>query len=211
MIVDINLLCFGEIMIEYVAGNKTAIILLHEIYGLNRFIMDTALQYHSEGYDVHCPNLLKDDTVFQYEESEAAYRTFIEMAGFEGYKEINKLAFHLKTTYSKLLLVGFSVGATIAWRCSEYTVYDGIMCCYGSRIRDYLMVKPTCPTLVTFAKYDSFDVAGTAMKVQKIKGTSVEILDAGHGFADMYSKGYSYVEKQVLDQNRKRFWDLCIK
>lgn len=182
-----------------------AIIVLHEIYGINNFIMDVCHQYYAEGYDVYCPDLLNFGKAFLYSEAKAAYSTFVSSVGFEVYKEINALASSIKTAYSKIMIIGFSVGATIAWRCSEQILYDGIICCYGSRIRDYLMLNPKCPVLLVFAKYDSFDVAETKIQLQNKKNTSIEILEASHGFIDSYSNNYNCQEAKTFNQLRKAF------
>ena len=192
-------------LIAHVGGNKIAIIVLHEIYGINNFILDICRQYYTEGYDVYCPNLLSSEKAFPYSEVEEAYNFFINMVSFEVYKEINNFAYDLKKTYSKIFIIGFSVGATIAWKCSEQILYDGIICCYGSRIRDYLSTNPKCSVLLVFAKYDSFDVPKTIMQLQCKKNIVLEILDANHGFVDSYSKNYSYSETEMFNKLRKAF------
>lgn len=143
-------------MKQYIGGGAAAIIVLHEIYGINNFIADQCRAYRAEGYDVYCPNLLGREAVYAYEESQAAYHSFIETVGFGVYGRINALAANLKARYQTVLAVGFSVGATIAWRCGgESAALDGILCCYGSRTRDYVSVSPICPALLIFAKNDS--------------------------------------------------------
>ncbi len=198
-------------MIQYRNGNKTAIIVLHEIYGVNDFMMDVCHQYHAEGYDVYCPNLLSLQTAFPYANAQEAYNTFMHTVGFDAYKEINRLASNLSADYSKLFLVGFSVGATIAWRCSEAMLYDGIVCCYGSRIRDFLMVEPRCPVLLVFAKYDAFDVTGCIRQLQSKKNTEIELLEAGHGFVDAHSESYCHPASKKFNQLRKTFLSNCTK
>ncbi|MDI5811330.1 DUF535 family protein, partial [Salmonella enterica subsp. enterica serovar Anatum] len=41
-----------------------------------------------------------------------------------------------------------SVGATLAWLSAASGLCDGVVCYYGSRIRQYLHLAPLCPTLV---------------------------------------------------------------
>lgn len=135
-------------------NKKQAIILLHEIYGVNDFIKKQCQKYQKMGFDIFCPNLL-EHTPFLYEESDEAYNYFIQNVGFDKYTEINNLANSLKKQYNKIFLLGFSAGATIAWRCGENSLYSGIIACYGSRIRDYTDLNPVCPTLLLFAKEDS--------------------------------------------------------
>lgn len=196
-------------LFEYMDGNTTALIILHEIYGINDFIKDSCRQYHEEGYDVFCPNLFCRQAAFPYTKAEEAYHAYRSTVGFDAYREIDLLAAQLKQRYAKVLVLGFSVGATLAWRCSESPFYDGIICCYGSRIRDYLTVAPNCPVLLIFAEQDSFDVAGTAIRLRSKKYTAVERIDGKHGFADCYSENYSQPGAALLDKLRKDFWAAC--
>lgn len=197
-------------MLKYVSGNKTALIFLHEIYGINAFAKDCCQQYHTEGYDVFCPELYGRPITFPYTKADEAYSTFRRAAGFDTYRKINSLASVLRQTYANIVVIGFSVGATVAWRCSETSLYDGMICCYGSRIRDFLTIEPQCPTLLIFAQKDTFDVQGTAAQLCCKNNTLVKVIDGRHGFADHYSENYNYASAKVLDKLRKDFFDSCI-
>lgn len=190
---------------KYINGNCTAIIILHEIYGVNDFIHNIEQQYHLEGYDVFCPNLFKSDVIFSYANSEEAYYAFMEKIGFDAFKKVNNMVNELKLIYQTVCVIGFSVGATLAWRCSENESCDGVICCYGSRIRDYLTVNPKCPVLLAFAKYDSFDVPVVVSQLQDKEQLKIEILDAKHGFIDMFSENYSSLHAQTFDLYRQTF------
>lgn len=198
-------------MIKYINHNKTDIIILHEIYGINQFIKDICFQYHDEGYDIFCPSLFDDKAVFSYTDSQRAYDTFINTIGFDIYTQINKLIDQLKTSYQSVILIGFSIGATIAWRCSETSSCNGVLCCYGSHIRDYLTVIPKYPVLLLFAKYDSFDVISVCNQLQKRNHTKIKIMEANHGFIDSYSSYYSTSQAQLYNLYRKKFLTDCTK
>lgn len=194
-------------MEKYISGNPSALIVLHEIYGVNDFIHNIGQQYHLEGYDVFCPNLFGSDVSFSYADSEEAYHEFMNTVGFEAYLKVDKLVNKLKSSYEKVVIIGFSVGATIAWRCSENISCDGVICCYGSRIRDYLMVNPACSVFLAFAKKDSFDVPAVVQQLQDKELVKIEIMDAKHGFIDMYSENYSASQAQAFNLHRAKFLD----
>ena len=82
------------------------------------------------------------------------------------YKEISGFLNQLKDRYDNVFIIGFSVGATIGWMCCENPLCSGIVACYGSRIRDYTDMNPSCPTLLLFSKEDSFDVHGMVCQLQ---------------------------------------------
>ena len=96
-----------------------------------------------------------------------------------------------------MFVLGFSVGATIAWLCSETSLADGIICCYGSRIRDYLQVKPCCQVLLLFAQYDSFNVQELVNWFKDKKNIAIFSLPAHHGFLDKYNKYYDEKEANI--------------
>lgn len=242
-------------MICYKNGGADAVVVLHEIYGVNAFIQDVCRQYQGEGFDVYCPELLGAGNVFPYEREKGAYGFFMEHVGFGIYKEIKGLVSELKSKYRRVFIAGFSVGAALAWRCAQgedtlaqrceqgedmlaawrcaqheealargserseesgpaeggaakTTAADGIICCYGSRIRDYLNTPPSCPALLLFAEHDSFDVNAV---VSALKGLTapfemrIRVAPARHGFADRYSKNYSAEAERLYLEERKRF------
>lgn len=45
-------------MIKKISNNKSAVIILHEIYGANNFIEDICSEYHMQGFDVFCPDMV---------------------------------------------------------------------------------------------------------------------------------------------------------
>ena len=177
-----------------------AVVVLHEIYGINEFIQGQCRKFREAGYEVLCPNLINMPP-FSYEKSAEAYDYFIKHVGFEVYREIVALVSQLKKKYDHVFIIGFSVGATIAWRCSEYSLCDGIIACYGSRIRDYTDISPLCPTLLLFAKEDSFDILILMSRLREKQNLCINEFDAEHGFMDCYTKHYS-------PQQSKRAQDL---
>lgn len=95
-----------------------------------------------------------------------------------------------------MFIVGFSVGATIAWRCCENYKCDGIICCYGSRIRNYLLLQPDCPVLLLFAEKDSFNVDNVISHLREKPNIQIYKLKAKHGFMDRYSPYFDKVQYQ---------------
>jgi dienelactone hydrolase len=186
-------------MITKISHHQTAMIILHEIYGANRFIEETCSAYHEQGFDLFCPDMLRGES-FAYSEAPEAYRNFMNGVGFDYYKDVERLAARLRRTYPSVFILGFSVGATIAWRCCEDSKCNGIVCCYGSRIRDYLQVRPSCPVLLLFAAHDSFDVDRVILQLQKKSEVETHKMAAGHGFMDPYSP-YSDPEQAQLSKS----------
>ena len=197
-------------MDKKVENRKRAIIVLHEIYGVNNFIQTQCQKFRGLGYDVFCPNLI-DRPPFSYEKSEEAYVFFRKNINFEVYKKVNESINKLKDTYDQVFIMGFSVGATIAWRCCENPLCSGIIACYGSRIRDYAGLTPACPVLLLFAREDSFDVHTLVCQIQDKPYLKILEFDAEHGFMDSYSKHFSFQQSKRAEESIARFIKRCTK
>jgi dienelactone hydrolase len=170
---------------------EAAVVLLHEIYGVNRFIEEAGREFYGWGFDVYCPDLIGSGACYPYSESDQAYVNFLGAGGFEQYVQINNMMRGLKQKYARIILIGFSAGATIAWRCTQSKLCDRMVGVYGSRIRDYREIEPECGSLLLFAdKEKSFDVRKLADDLRNKKNTSVILLEGSHGFMDPYSKSY---------------------
>lgn len=168
-----------------------AVILLHEIYGVNDFMELVASRYRAMGFQVFIYDMFGGKT-FDYEQGDEACRYFYQNVGFDIYRKVENMAKNLKNKFNTVLLVGFSVGATIAWRCCENPLFDGILCHYGSRIRDYSDLTPTSPVLTVFAEQESFDVYALAKIIEKKPQVHSFIAkNVRHGFLDPYSSAYS--------------------
>lgn len=193
-------------MLTYQNNSDTAVIVLHEIYGINRHITKVCQKYSTDGYDVFCPDLLNRGTCFAYSQQEEAYAYFMKNVGFDTAYQINEVIQHIKPDYKRIFLIGFSVGAATAWRCTSSGLCDGMIGYYGSRIRDYLDISPKCPSLLLFANREkSFSVADLAKQLQKKENTTVHILDGNHGFCDPYSGSFNEQSAKEADKLTERF------
>lgn len=175
-------------MMRILNNSDSVIIVVHEIYGVNEH-MRSICQSFSD-FDVICPNLL-EGAPFDYSEEAVAYCNFVDHIGFtNASNKIKNLLFELKDQYKKVYLIGFSIGATIAWLCSEEEYVDGIVGYYGSRIRNYVDISPTCPTLLFFPQEEqAFNVDELIAKLDK-KQIEIHKFNGVHGFSDPYSPNY---------------------
>ncbi|WCN38659.1 dienelactone hydrolase family protein [Aneurinibacillus uraniidurans] len=173
--------------------SDTAIIVVHEIYGINKhmeFICQSLSEYD---FDVLCPNLLERELPFDYSNEENAYSNFMKNVGFtNALVTIKNLLMDIKDEYKKIFVVGFSVGATVAWQCSEEQLVDGIIGYYGSRIRNYMEISPQCPVLLFFPQEEkSFNVDELVLALDNKNKVEVHKLNGKHGFSDPFSLKYN--------------------
>ncbi|WP_408010249.1 dienelactone hydrolase family protein [Pseudalkalibacillus sp. A8] len=177
------------------------IIIVHEIYGINQHMVDLCELLSEQNFDVICPNLLEQEIPFDYSQEVKAYHNFMDNVGFtNGLHKVKNILLDIQDEYSKIFIIGFSVGATVAWLCSEEECVDGIVGYYGSRIRDYVNIYPKCPVLLFFPKAEkSFNVDELVSTLDK-PNINVHICRGEHGFSDPYSSKYN----EELAQNTFR-------
>ncbi|GGA07379.1 hydrolase [Paenibacillus marchantiophytorum] len=169
------------------------VVVLHDIHGITPFIKVTCERIQSTGADVLCPDLYTLVNPFAYNRGDNPHTFFLNNIGFEQPKErILELIHPLRSQYQHIVVLGFSVGATIAWRCSSESLINGVVGYYGSRIRNYMHTQPKCPVLLLFALNEP---AFEPLTIQKSLESMSEHIDtrwydAAHGFAN--SAGDSY-------------------
>ncbi|MFJ8258397.1 dienelactone hydrolase family protein [Peribacillus asahii] len=196
-------------MINIYNKSDTLIIVVHEIYGINHHMKNICKLLSEKDFDVICPNLLKQEAPFEYSQEELAYRNFTENIGFvNASEEIKSLLLDIKDKYKQVYIVGFSVGATIAWLCSEEDCLDGIVGYYGSRIRNYVGIDPLCPTILFFPEREqTFNVDQLISCLEK-KNIEIHKLYGQHGFSDPYSSKY---DKKSAQEAFNRMVDFLLK
>ncbi|WP_078410690.1 dienelactone hydrolase family protein [Priestia abyssalis] len=174
-----------------------AIVLVHEIYGVNKHMKYMQKRLSKLGIHVICPNLLHKENPYTYTEEALAYENFVQNIGFEyGVQQVNQAITELKQEYQRVGVVGFSVGATIAWLCSENKMGDFVIGCYGSRIRNHADIQPSCPTLLIFpTEEQAFDVHNLVetLKKKEYRDLKIKSFPGVHGFIDSFSKNYHEV------------------
>ncbi|USG68353.1 dienelactone hydrolase family protein [Brevibacillus ruminantium] len=188
-------------MIHIEQNAKTLILVVHEIYGINEQMKMICTSLAGRGFDVMCPNLLQHKTAFDYAQEEIAYRHFREEVGFEKAAQfIKSCVREQRARYSSIYLVGFSVGATIAWLCSGEEGIKGVVGFYGSRIRDYAGITPSCSVLLFFPEEEPFFSVDELIAQLKEKEIELYQLPGQHGFADPYSKKYREESAKIAFQ-----------
>lgn len=180
-------------MLQIQNNSNTAIIVLHEIYGINSHISGICNTLADGKNDVLCPNMLLPNQTFSPGEEAAAYSSFMQNIGFSAaQQQVEKLSLEIQKDYKYRFIIGFSIGATLAWLCSQRAgLYSGAVGFYGSRIRDYKNVMPKCPVLLFFPRREeSFDVKHLIHELSGKDNTSIVQVNALHGFANPLSVTY---------------------
>ncbi|MCC9023408.1 dienelactone hydrolase family protein [Bacillus nakamurai] len=178
---------------------KPLVILIHEIYGKNAYMKKIARLVRNAGFDVITPNLLGEREVYGLEEEKTAYDRFVKNRRLEkGEEIIRRLIMEAHEESRVVYLLGFSMGAAIAWICSSMKEVSGAVCYYGSRIRQYPDIEPACPTLLFFPSFEpSFDLPQYIEGIKEKQHPFIRIyqFEGRHGFANPDSV---YFNKQLF-------------
>ncbi|MGE7766325.1 dienelactone hydrolase family protein [Peribacillus sp. NPDC096540] len=187
-------------------NNSKVIIVLHEIYGINQHVKDFCELLSEQNFDVICPNFLQREEPFAYVQEKEAYINFMDNVGFTmASNKIKKIILKANEEYSKIFIIGFSIGATIAWLCSEEVFVDGMVGYYGTRIRDYLEKVPKCPTLLLFPQEEqSVDVDGLVLHLDK-ENIEIHTFNGFHGFSDPFSPKYNKESAEIASSQVIKF------
>lgn len=193
-------------MLTFPNDSAVAVIVLHEIYGINPRMRDVCAGYHALGYTVYCPDMLGTGSAFSYDQRDAAYAYFMANTGFGVAETIGNLAAVLKPRHDRLFLIGYSVGATIAWLAASAAACDAIVCHYGTRIREYAASPPSCPALLILAKEDTaFPVLRAEECFRGAPAVTLAVFAGGHGFCDGYGPAHHSESAIAAGKLARRF------
>jgi len=135
-----------------------------------------------------------------FKDEAEAYSYFVENIGFEKYLSILLKATESVTSAS--VLIGFSIGASVIWKLSEYPSLKHInrgICYYGSQIRNFKQVCPLFKVELIFPKKEPhFNVQELEVELSKKQNVKTIIVDHFHGFMNLYSSNYNqpaYIEQ----------------
>ncbi|CFQ40943.1 Dienelactone hydrolase family [Yersinia frederiksenii] len=191
-------------------ASRYAVVILHEIYGINHHIRREHDKWQGRGFDAYIPALFPHTTPFGYAQQDKAYRHFSENVGFDPTRVVALLT-KLRAKYSKLLVVGYSVGATHAWLAARSDLCDGVICHYGSRIRQYSDIAPPCPALIIIARYEpSFDTLLMQQELEKLPLVQCVMFDTPHGFCDADSPAFNAELAHQASKKAAEFADTII-
>ena len=106
--------------------------------------------------------------------------------------KVSNLIENIAHEYEHIQIIGFSIGATIGWLCSENVFIKKVVSFYGSRIRQYTEIKPTAETILIYGNKEKFfnpiDLKGSLSLHANV---DVKIVEGQHGFADPYSINFN--------------------
>jgi carboxymethylenebutenolidase len=184
----------GHQLDAYVAGKSgsphAAIVLIQEIFGLNKHIRSVADDYATQGFFVIAPALFdraERNLELNYEPADmtkgmdtarkigvdAALKDVAASIGY-AHSELDKV---------KVGVLGYCFGGTLAWLAATRLDPEVAVGYYGGRIAQFATETPRCPVMLHFGAKDPHIPAS---EIRKIKTAHPDLplfmYEAGHGF-----------------------------
>ncbi|MFY8136101.1 MAG: dienelactone hydrolase family protein [Aquimonas sp.] len=177
----------GAHLAEPAGSPRAGLVLIQEIFGVNRHIRAVAEQWAGLGYAVIAPQLIdfvEPDVELDYTaEGVARGRTYMADVGFDRcVAGCAAAAEALRARGLKVGALGFCIGGSIAFLCCTRLGLPAVSY-YGGRTLPFLHERPQAPLLLMFGAQDPL-IPPEAVQVHRkaVPQARIEVFDAGHGF-----------------------------
>ena len=178
--------------------SRATVLLLHEIYGITENLRYLAALLEQQGYRVLLPSFYPENHFFADEQQAYAYflqHVDIETASVDLQHIISRLS------PAPVILIGFSIGATLAWLQAQNPHIQGVVAIYGSRIRHYTCLTPSVPCRLFFCHEKHFDVQHTMQLLAQSPLTQCSWIHGEHGLYShdaWHSHDINAINQQII-------------
>lgn len=188
---------------------RGGIVVIQEVFGVNRHIRSVCEGFAAEGYVVIAPALfdrLERGVELDYDEASLARGRELRTAlGWQAPVMDVAAAIALLAQQSKVGTVGYCWGASVTWLSATRLDVAGAVCYYGAQIVDFCEEQPRCPVLLHFGEADPLI---PLQNVQRIRDAHPELAvhryPAGHGFncdarSDFHPESAQLARRRTLE------------
>jgi carboxymethylenebutenolidase len=165
------------------------LVVVQEIFGVNRHIRSVADSYARDGFLAVAPALfdrVERDVELGYEGADMEKaRSFIPKLNLENALSdvAAAMQYARRETGKKTGVIGYCWGGTLAWLAATRLHADAAVGYYGGQIGKFAQENPAAPVMLHFGKQDQHI---PPEEVQKVHAAHPEVqifwYDAGHGF-----------------------------
>lgn len=168
---------------------KGGVVIIQEIFGVNKHIKEVCDGYAKDGYIAIAPALfdrVERDLELGYvpEDQEKGKATRGKLDWDNSLNDAQAAAEAIRGDAGKVGIIGYCFGGSVAWIAATRGNFDASVSYYGGNAADFADEKPKCPIICHIGKEDK---GIGPEKVEKIKAgqpqVPVYLYDgAGHGF-----------------------------
>ena len=167
---------------------RGAVVVIQEIFGVNKHIKSVADGYAADGYLVIAPAMFDRlqrgyDTGYTPPEIEAR-RALMQKADWKQTMQDAAAAVEAAKAGGKVGIVGYCWGGTLAWLAATRLSVDCAVGYYGSMTIDFIDETPACPVTMMLGETDA---SFPPENIEAIRARHPDVVvftyPAGHGFA----------------------------
>jgi carboxymethylenebutenolidase len=229
---DMEVEVHGESMPAYLATPEDhpragGVVLIHEIFGLNKSMRATADRFAEAGFLTICPNLtwrqgnaeeLEPGTEEALEEGR---RRMAELTDDQMLDDIKAAVLHLREMEEcngRVATVGYCMGGRLAWLMGCRGDTQANVAYYGTRIERHLgeCVRLSRPFMMHIGEKDPFIPAEARERIKErlcpVAGMSFHTYpDVGHGFARPGATGAEAQAAELANRRTVDFLNLNLR
>jgi dienelactone hydrolase len=180
------------------------LIIVSDVFGKTaalQSLSDTLAEITHNEVDIVDPY---EGKMMNFAHEQEAYDSFIQHTGLTAYTE--KLQAVINRRSEKIILIGFSIGASAIWQLSQLPkenklaqatvgnmMIQAAIGFYGSQIRNLTEIEPTFPIALIFPKSEQhFSVNDLMAKLADKKQLTLSQVEHLHGFMNPHSNNYNH-------------------
>ena len=210
----------GAYVSESAGPVQAAVVVVQEIFGVNRHIRSVADDYARQGLWAIAPALfdrVEQNVELDYNATDASRGMKIaSQIGMENaLKDVAAAIEYARSAMrgKRVGVVGYCFGGSLAWLAATRLNPHAAVCYYGGSIAKYASEVPRCPVMLHFGSKDPHVPLSEIEKIQRAHPElPVFLYDAGHGFNCDQRKDYapqaaSLARQRTLEFFRKHLVD----
>jgi carboxymethylenebutenolidase len=181
---------FSALHAEAQGTRRGGLIIIQEIFGLDRYVQDDVARWPAMGFEVLAPSMFdRQKPGFVADHDEAGFATGREYATANGaanpVSDVQACVDYLKAR-GPVFIVGYCYGGSVAWRAaSEVAGLAAASSYYGGRIMDIVDLELKCPVICHFGRKDAHipaDAFKAAIEKAHPDVPAYIYENSGHGF-----------------------------
>lgn len=164
-------------------------VVVQEIFGVNSHIKSVTDRLARDGYLAIAPAFFDRlqpgvDLGYQAQDIAAGRDLAMQLTPEPILADLNAgIAWLRAAGCTKVGVVGFCFGGTVAWRAASSAAIDAAVGYYGGNILAMRTMAPRVPTMLHFGEKDPYiPIAGVHELAKQYPEVAVHIYDADHGF-----------------------------
>jgi carboxymethylenebutenolidase len=194
------------------------LVVIQEIFGVNRHIRSVADGFAADGYLAAAPAIfdrVQPGVELDYDaDGVSAGRDLAEaVVGTPALNDIEAtIEWLTRDTGNPPGVIGYCFGGALAWLSATRLKPACAVCYYGRLIPDYRHEVPKCPVMMHFGEHDpSIPLAGVGSIRASHPDIPIHVYDAGHGFNCDQRSGFNPEAAALARRRTLDFFDANMK